>query len=290
MFKEHINLILPDEEKAILKAEFDQLETIEQKYIFWKERFDYDYSFKDRLDGYSISDFLIIPKDTTETLELNKRAYSDNYQENSNSDYSPTKKKSDFIESMQNSKDKQTRIDYEIKEIDEFIFRSKYPVQNSNGMFGRNHIRRIDPIFFEGYEDYLLEKKDFDWGEKLMHVNSIATKLLGIEWAKYRDFVKNYLKPEKKQNDLKLNGEQKFLVLHYLEFGKEIEKNTKRSKLFEFFIDELSFNSIRPMFSDITQFETEDNLNTVIDLFRLLNLNSLAREIEEKLPKKNKAK
>lgn len=289
MFKEYSNLILPDEEKAILKAEFDQLETIDQKYKFWEERFDYDYSFKDRLDQYSISDFLIIPKDTTETKELNKRAFTDCHLAD-NIENSPAKSKADFIESMKASKNKETRVEYELHSIDDFIFRSKYPMQISKGLFGRNQIRSYDPIFFEGYEEYLLEKKDFDWGEKLMHVNSIATKLLGIEWAKYRDFVKNYLKPEKKQNDLKLNGEQKFLVLHYLEVGKEIEKNTKRSKLFEFFIDELSYNSIRPMFSDITQFETEDNLNTVIDLFRLLNLNSLAREIEEKLPKKNKPK
>lgn len=283
MFKDHINLILPDEEKAILKAEFDQLHTIDQKYIFWKERFDYDYSFKDRLDGYSISDFLIIPKDTIETVELNKRAYSDNYQENINSENSPTRKKSDFIESMQISKDKETRIDYEIKEIDEFIFRSKYPVQNSNGMFGRNHIRRIDPIFFEGYEDYLFDKKDFDWGEKLMDVNSIAYKLLGIEWAKYREFVKNYLKPEKTKQKLKLTGEQQVLTLLYLGFGSDLETDVQKGELYEYFIENFKHKSILKVFNNVSDYENEKNLDVLIDFFRLLKINSVARKVEDKL-------
>lgn len=290
MFKEYSNLILSNEERAILKAEFDQLETIDQKYEFWKTRFDFDYSEHYRLEQLSIEDFKIIPKNSIETELLNKRCFENYFPTFGNTgDIRLEQMKAEFTESINNSMNKQMNVEYELSKIDDYIFNSKQP-QSKKSLLGPKYPQPKSEWFFLGYEQYLLNKKEFDWTEKLLHPKSINEIFSGIEWAKYREFVKTYLRPNKKRDDIRLNGEQKFLVLNYLGFGNEIELNTKRSRLFEFFIDELSYNSIRPMFSDIKLYETEENLNTVIDLFRLLKLDAIAREIEEKLPKKNKAK
>lgn len=290
MFKESSNLILSDEERTKLKSEFDQLETIDQKYEFWKTRFDFDYSEHFRLEQLSIIDFKIIPKDANETELLNKRFFENYFHFYGNTgDNRLVQMKAEFTESINNSMNKEMNVEYELKKIDDYIFSSKHH-QPKKSLFGAKYTQSKSEWFFLGYEQYLLNKKEFDWTEKLYHPKSINEIFSGIEWAKYREFVKAYLSPKKKRDDIKLNGEQKFLILNYLGLGNEIELNTKRSRLFEFFIDELSYNSIRPMFSDIKLYETEDNLNTIIDLFKLLKLDSQARDIEEKLPKKNKAR
>ena len=75
-----------------------------------------------------------------------------------------------------------------------------------------------------------------------------------------------------------------------MQFGDDIKANTTKSVLYDLFIDELKSSSIRPMLSDPKRYETIENLNVIIDLFRLLKLDSKAREIENKLPKNNKPK
>ena len=74
---EPMRLKITPEERIILKAEFDQLETIEQKYSFWKEKFNIKYAYYFAFVMSEINDFMIFPKNELETETLNKLIYSD---------------------------------------------------------------------------------------------------------------------------------------------------------------------------------------------------------------------
>ena len=292
MFKEQTNLILPDAERTMLKSEFNQLETIDQKYDFWRKRFNYDYSRHYSLEQFSISDFVIIPRNSSETEELNRRIYNHSFIHLGNCEKENLDKmKEVFLNKITKSKNREALIEYELKNLDDYINRLKHPQSDNTGLFRSSYNHPLwSKSFFTGYEEYIFNQTEFDWSVKLYSPTEIYEISLGIEWAKYRDFVKNYLAPKKKRRENILNGEQKFLVLYYLGFGNEVNPKRIKSDLYECFIPELKGNSIRPMFSDITKYETVDNLNTIIDLFRSLKLDSKAREIEDKLPKKNKSK
>jgi hypothetical protein len=286
MFKEQNNLILSDTDRIKLKTEFDQLETIDQKYVFWRNRFNYDYSHYYSLEQISISDFIIIPKTLSETEEINRLLYNNYINSYGNrSDESPENWKESFHNSITSSINKENLVEYELKKIDDLINRLRQSQLINNGIFRNRIIQPKSEWFFSGYEEYLINQKEFDWTEKLYHPKSIIDILLGIEWAKYREFIKNFLNPKKKQIDIKLSGEQKFLILHYLKFGNELNTDTEKSILYEFFIDELKLKSIQRLFPNITDYETEKNLDTLIDFFRLIKLNSKARELENKLAK-----
>ena len=188
-----------------------------------------------------------------------------------------------FIREISSTPSKDAFIEYELKRIDDYIFTRKQPSTH-----GHIEEKNKNLFFIAGYESYHLRGIEMEWGKQVYEAPHLMQKIQGIKLAKYREFVKNYNKGEKKQKEIKLNGEQKFLILHYLGFGNEIKANTNKSILFDLFIAELKSGSIRPMFSDIRKYETEENLNTIIDLFRLLKLDLKARELEDILDKLRK--
>ena len=279
-----MHLKITSEERPILKAEFNKQETIEQKYSFWKEKFNIKYAYYFAFVMSEINDFMIFPKNELETETLNKLIYSDY---NSISVGRSTRKyqfsKEAFIKEISSTPNKDAFIEYELKRIDDYIFTRKQPSAHSHfDEENKNH------FFIAGYESYHLRGIEMEWGKQVYEAPHLMQKIQGIKLAKYREFVKNYQKEEKKQLEIKLNGEQKFLILHYLGFGDELNTNTQKSKLYEFFIDELKFSSIQRLFPNIKDYETEKNINTIIDLFRLLKLDSKARELEDKLDKLRK--
>lgn len=285
MFKEYSNLILSDNERAKLKAEFDQLETIDQKYDFWKDRFDFDYSQHYSLEQLSIEDFKIIPKSPLETEEINKRLYNDYvlFFGNGKND-SPENWKVLFIESISKSINKEACVELELNRIDDYFFSLKHPQQRKKS-FGVGYVstKSASEWFFLGFEQYLINRKEFDWSEKLYHPKVVVDILIGIEWAKYKEFVRTYLKPEKTKPKMKLTGEQQVLALLYLGLGKDIETDVQKGELYEYFIENFKHKSILKVFSNISDFENEKNLDILIDFFRSLKINAIARELEDKL-------
>ena len=281
-------LILTEEERKILKAKFNLLTTIAEKFSFWEEKFNFDYSFHYNLQEHTIVDFLIKPKNHQETEVLNKtmyNAYLSTIESNKKSivlDW-----KNDFIKNIETAPDKQLVKDVEINKINEYIPKKR---QSSHiNSWPKATVSVFDSNFLEGYEGYLLRMEEFNWRKRLYdYPSDIHYILQGIEYAKYMLFVRNYKGVSKKDVDIILNGEQKFLVYYYLGLGNELKTNTDRSKVFGYFIDELKSTTIRPMFSNPEQFETVENLDTVITLFKQLKLDQLAKELEAKLPNINK--
>lgn len=285
MKTENIHPYFPEEEFQKLKTEFEQLNTIEEKYSFWENKLKCSYVFWGlRLINGSSSNFEIIPSNNVEADKLIKLILSDGirifWKRN---DIQITSMKEHFIRQFEDAPDKEIVIDYEQKKIDDIVLAKR----QTNRYDDINKYEK-DSFFVRGFETYLLHKIEFNH-RRIEYAGYLLVEYYkGLQLAKYREFVTNYKKADKKKQTIKLTGEQKFLILHYLGFGSEIKANTNKSILFDLFITELKSGSIRPMFSDIRKYETEENLNTIIDLFRLLKLDLKARELEDILDKLRK--
>lgn len=279
---EALTLNLTPEKRERLKIEFDQLDSIEKKYRFWNVKLERNYYLWAFYEQENIRDFLISPQVRPDIEILNKLIYSD-YSLFIGSNKPLNSQRKDFLKLIETAPDKENLIDYELKKIDEYIFKRKQTkITNNFTQYEK------DGYFIRGYEDFLLLKKDIDWGKEVYQAHLLHEKIQGTEWAKYRDFVKSYLKPQRKQDEVKLNGEQKFLALYYLGFGNDLKANTHKSVLYNFFIPELKTSSIRPMLSDIKMYETESNLYALLNFFRLIKLDLKVQEIQGKIDKLRK--
>ena len=251
---EHNYLILTIEERSKLKAEFGQLDTIDQKYDFWKSNFDYDYSFCDKLDLNSTADFKIIPKDAAETEELNRRFYNDNKTQRFVQHEQPEKWKESFLLKIASANNKKSIVEHELSKIDGYILKFS-PSNISGALIGmkRGLLVGSDP-FYKGYEEYLINRRELDLTKEVFTPFTLIAMHAGIEWAKYREFVENHSRPEKKESTIELTGEQKVLILHHLGFGEELNTYEERSILYEFFINELKSTSIKRLFPNIKDY------------------------------------
>jgi hypothetical protein len=95
-------------------------------------------------------------------------------------------------------------------------------------------------------------------------------------------------KKSKKEVVFNLTGEQKVLALHYLGFCDDVDTGTQKGKIYEYFLDGFKYKSILKIFSGLSDYETEKNLNTLIDFFRHIEQRPIARKLEDKLANLNK--
>lgn len=286
MFKEHSNLILSDEERTKLKAEFDKLKTIDQKYDFWKDRFDFDYSRHYELEELSIKDFKIMPRNSAETEKINNRLHKNyvlRYGDGNNE--SPDVKKEKFIDAIDSAKNKEILIEYELKNIDDHIARLKHPT------VGNKHLGIYTPyykgeLFFIGYEQYLMDGKEFDWSEKLYPPISIIEISLGVKWAQYREFVKYYLAPKKteKKKAFSFSHDQQIFILDYLCVYKNLD-NVKKGKLYGPLINRDS-ETTRQRLSSIETRKTIENLNPILSYFTELGLEDQMQLVQKDIDRK----
>lgn len=285
MNKQTLKLNIKEKDKENLKIEFEQLKTVEQKYQFWNEKFNFSYFFWPNLEQDEIHDFMIYPKDSSEIEILNKLIFK----ESKNFPYYknlPKLKvwKKEFIENFEKSVNKENIIDYELKRIDDYVASKK---SNINVL---NYIEHGSNLFLvKGFEQYFLRNEELNWGERVYETFNLLGLISGVELAKYRESVREY-KEEKKQPDIKLTGEQKVLALYYLKFCSDLDNGSKKGKVFEYFIGNFKHKSILKIFSNITDYETEKNLDILIDFFRWLEINSIARILEDKLSNLSKTR
>ena len=99
-----LRLDISQDERPRLKAEFDQLESIEQKYSFWADKLERNYFLWAFYEQDNIKDFQIVPKNKSENEILNKLIYSDYSIVNSANNKLNARKKS-FFEHMETSMD-----------------------------------------------------------------------------------------------------------------------------------------------------------------------------------------
>lgn len=275
-----LHLEITQDKRELLKEEFDKLESFEQKFDFWETKLERNFLLWVFYPLDEINDFMIWPQNTKETEELNKHILECSVTWPDLLQY-PNIEKSErlFIDKIEQSKNKQYVIDSELQTINNYI--------NSRKQYSSTDIYELEKniSFIRAFERYLMMYEEIDLTVKLYPTHQLIALDCGVRYAKYREFVEDYLQLEKKQERIELTGEQKVLILHRLGFGNELKKDTLKAKLYEFFIDELKYKSIIRMFPSIKDYETEKNVDTLIDFFRLIELNTTARELEDKLAK-----
>lgn len=276
-------LNISEETRKVLKVEFDKLTTIEEKYNFWQKNFKSVYFLWDYIESSNIHDFMIFPRSKEETEILNKLIYKD-----AQLLYRTFKRpirypiENDFFKQVESAKNTKAVIEYELRKIDDFI---------SNGRavdrLKHNELARKYSYFIHGFKRYYLHKQEIDWREEVLDADAMMNMLSGISLAKYREKVEGY-KPRKKKPEIILTGEQTVLALHYLGFCSDVTPVVKRGNIYEYFIGNFKQKSILKVFTNFPDYETEKNLDKLIDFFRSLEMNTIARQLEDKLAKLSK--
>lgn len=223
-------LYVSDEDREGLKQEFEKLQTIDEQYGFWQEKFGLNYSLnrKNNIQENTFEEFLIKPQSIDGIEELNRRIYNDWLELvpsfDRKSEIATWREK--FEIDIKKATNKEYYIEYEISRIDDYVLTQSKPSE-LRGLF--KHKTRIPPNreFVEGYEKYLHDMLDFDWGGDICSPYKIQNRLDGIECAKYKIYLKDYLKHNKapKDESEKLSAVQKMLILDYM--GLLDKKNLK---------------------------------------------------------------
>lgn len=279
------SLKITTSDRDSLLKEFNQLETIKQKYDFWHEKFNERYAFWYMIHYEEVQDFMIPARNREEIEELNRLIFSDcqYYINIRKKQEGPDGWKEKFIETAATALDIETFKLYELDKIKESVSKIKQRIYKDDSAF-THMIDGENKHFKEGFEEYLIHRKEIiDWGKHIYYPGQLSEWSIGTDWAKYYEFIANYKLEEKKQPELKLTGEQKFLILHYMGFGSDLKTNTQKSILYEYFIDELKQKSIARLYNNIKDHETEKNLNALVEFFRLIKFSSKTRELEDKL-------
>jgi len=264
-----------------LKNEFNQLQTINQKYNFWKDKFNISYALWGRvlINGYS-NNFEIIPKNEIETQDLINTILEDALPLFSKRNDIPIKgMKEQFVKAIEISPNKAAIVDYEVRKIESLVLPKRQTPIIEPDKYER------DLYFVRGFENYLFQKREFEDYQNIIAGYLLTEYYKGIQLAKYREFVECYLRKEKSNLKIKLTGEQKVLALIYLRFGDNTTTAVQKADLFEYFIDNFKSKSIQKIFNSTSDYENEKNLDVLIDFFRSLKLNSIARELDDKLDK-----
>lgn len=295
-------LVVSDKDRSILKTEFDKLQTIDEKYNFWQDKFDLNYSLNrhDNIQEHTFEEFVIKPRDGKEIEELNKRVYNDWlefvpwFSEKSKI----AKWREDFESEIESVPNKGQYIGYEIRRIDDYVLEQNKPAKNVKGIFGGSV--RMD--FVASYERYLKYKQELEWGVNVCDPYRFSERLKGIECAKYREFLDSYIDKEETQSEIRGTGEhstskknaltlnQQLLVLCYLGLMEAIKEfglpNTKSAKIISAVTNGDSEN-IRKELSNINykriseaRIATKENLKRILTYFEETGLTEIANRIK----------
>lgn len=264
-------LKLNDSEREALKAEFDNLETINRKYNFWQEKFNYSYAHRGNLYYESVLDFFIDIKTTDEIEILNKIVYAEcekNIQEDENSDLANTKSK--FLDSLDKYSQKGEIINGELKKIEAKI--SIKPVNES------------EDYFILGYKNYLIYHEELDWQNKIYHYSWISAYINGREWAKYKEFVQAHLNQKKSKDEFRFSHEVQIMILDYLGFNRNLGNNKEKSKYYAPLLNR-TIETTRQKFSSIEEYRTKENLKKILVYLEHLGFNAQANQVKKDLEK-----
>ena len=281
---EHGFLYVSDEDRETLKQEFDKLLTIEAQYGFWQEKFGLNYSlnYKSNIQENTFGEFLIKPQSKDGIEELNRRVYNDWLElvPYFNEKSEIAKLLEEFELDIKRAPNKEHYIDYVIGKIDNYVL-DQGKSKEVGGFFKSGKIRLPgNKTFTDSYEGYLKFKIDFDWGESVYSAYEIKDKLEGVECAKYRIYVSEYLKRKttKKGVEIELTDAQKVLLLHHLGFCSDLD-DTLKSKIYHQFIPELTPDSIRTRFSRINEHYNKKSKDALIEFYQSINYNEKAYEL-----------
>ncbi len=293
---ENGSLYISDSEKELLKKEFKKLQTIDEKYGFWQEKFGLNYSLnrKNYIQEHTFEEFLIIPQNEDEIGELNHRVYSDwlklvpSFSRKSEA----TKWREIFEEEISKAANKERYIENEISNVVDYVLTQNKPSRLSGGFMKRITIPP-NKQFVESYNQYLKFESDFNWSAAICSPSEIQNRLDGIECAKYRIYLEGYLNTKNsKYKATKFSHDQQIMILDYFDFHKDFDK-TKKGELYGPIIGRDS-ETTRQRFSTLDKRKNENNLNQLLAYFTELGfeeqIERVKKDIVEVKRRKNSSK
>jgi hypothetical protein len=280
-----LKLNLTELQRAELKTEFDQLETVEKQLEFWNEKLKFDFSFFDQFEMYDIQDFWIRPQNENEFELVNNRNL--NYFKATQVFYHPNNRtfdiedlKQNFFSQVENVSSKVNFINEELRRLDSLINQKEIQVRQNPISSSR--------FFIATYKQYIEKSIVQIWNQSIVETNNLVESYKGLTAAKYKEFLEDYKSPRKPVEKKIYSHAVQLLILDYLGYNKDLV-NTKKAKLFAPILNR-DIETTRQMLSDFKELKTNKNLELILSLFTEIGLDEQIQLVEKDIDRLNKKK
>lgn len=202
----------------ILSKEFNKLNSIEQKFNFWREKLRCLYDVDKFVNHPEIEYFRIIPKDNKEIAIINKLCLQ-KFQDNQDIE-TFEKLKVAFENKLEQTKNKLRLIEVQKRNIDNLVDEKK--------IYNYKSDKVLNDSFLEAYFDYYVNLKIPDLSNEVYSIKRLIGLNSGYIFACYHNYLDELLKQERnKDNVIKKEPEitvnQQLLILHYLGFINKLD-------------------------------------------------------------------
>ena len=279
----------PEEVIKELENEFNQLNSIEEKFLFWSEKLGTPF-YKSSTCAFIVN-FPIDGKteDETEKINLlNHKQYSESVDLLNKIVYDIDKMKNSFQENFVNIINQREFLEFEIKSLEK-------RVSERDGHIDQLH-ESTNSFFDKGYKDFYFENKKPDLGHGVYEIFKLIALKNGYVFAQYHNYLKGLLNNlvAKDVRKTKLEKEtttnQQLLILYYLDILEflKFDENTKRAKLYSTLLN----RSMKNVYDGLTyingkakgsKYKTGTNLLTILPLFEELGLTKAVNKIKADL-------
>ena len=241
-----------------LEIEFDQLNSIEEKFNFWSEKLNMPFYNWSECEFTSM--FLISGKSEGETEKINRFSLSQ-YVKNAGE----LKKKVYDIVILQNSfYQKYDEIINQSQYIEFEIRKLEQRVAERDGHKDVLH-DKTNSYFDNGYSGFYFENKKPELGKEVLEIKRLIALMNGYVFAKYHNFLKGLQnKPVAKNQFTHI---QQMLILEYLEIAIHIKDNAAKKAEIYAPIMRRDIETTRQLFSQIRTEKTKKNMSVIYDFF-----------------------
>ncbi|PRY08867.1 hypothetical protein CLV24_12031 [Pontibacter ummariensis] len=299
---------ITDEELALLKQEFNQLKTIEEKFKFWRVKLRHNYMWVGvtiPLAERGINDFLIKPNNEAETEEFNLHlleevSFTDSLRAGGKVMVDSETLVLRLSEKLKDVVNPKPLLESEISWIDSEVEKYQRLPRTANDS---NHFFKmsLSACWLKAYEEYYLKRREVSMKHTSYSYATLMGGYAGCELAKYRVYVERKLE-EVKNNQTPLAQEdtplkRQLLIMLYTGMLDKLDhvKNKDRNKLLSVLLNR-SEQSIKTELTNIHKrsrvykIRTEENYSFLLDLFEQVQLNEQVEEVKNELDKLNGVK
>lgn len=278
-------LNLTELQRAELKSEFDQLETIEEKIDFWNDKLRVDFCFFDQCLGEEINDFWIEAQTEDEFEFINNRnlnTYKEKLEfiKGENAEISFEKLEEAFLAKIETVKNKDFYIDEEIKKINSIIEQKE--IELTQDPFSSSR------FFVASHRQYLINDIEPMWNKAICETRNLYESDKGITTAKYKELLEDYRTHLKTgiQKIPRFTHDQQMFILDYLQVNNNLD-NVKRGLLYARILNR-DPETTRQRFSSLEKNKTVKNLSPILSLFTELGLVDQVQMVEKDLISKKR--
>jgi hypothetical protein len=235
----------PPEQLATLKAEFDQLPTIEAKFNFWPTKLNYEYSevgVKLPLD--SVKDFLISPQTPEEAETLNLliieevKYITGRFAKLTREKVFEFEKEKEVLDTkLKGALNPLPILKKEIDWVQAEVTKYEAPVSiDGNSFLNKDWIwkSQTDSFWLNGYEEYNIRGIAPDLTNNHYSAPCLLARNNGFEVAQYREYVEKKIWEVSQKRTSTAQEEtpvkRQLLLLYYTGYIRQLEESVKSDK------------------------------------------------------------